>query len=253
MPLTEKAEEILEGLWVEQVERGREQNTLETILGADSCHRQTEPPVGTIKENSEVQELLAAGLIQTPEDRWLSLTEAGKTAGKEIVRNHRLAERLLADVLDMPHDADSEEAACRFEHILKRGLDERICTLLGHPRFCPHGLPIPPGPCCLEKRSTSARLVAPLSELKEGESGTVAYIHTKEREQLERLMALGVLPGQSVILLQRFPSFVFRVGETQVAMDEHLAGHIYVRPGGKKAAPGMRHGRRRGFFCRRQG
>jgi DtxR family Mn-dependent transcriptional regulator len=252
MPLTEKAEEILEGLWVEQVERGREQNTLETILEAGSCHRQTEPLAGTIKENPEVRELLATRLIETPEDRWLSLTEAGKTAGKEIVRNHRLAERLLTDVLDMPGDDASEEAACHFEHILKRGLDERICTLLGHPRFCPHGLPIPPGPCCLEKRSTSVRLVAPLSELKEGESGTIAYIHTKERERLERLMALGVLPGQGITLLQRFPSFVFRVGETQVAMDEHLAGHIYVRPGGKKAEPGMGRRRRRGFFRSRQ-
>jgi DtxR family transcriptional regulator, Mn-dependent transcriptional regulator len=248
MPLSEKAEEILEGLWVEQVEGGREQNTLETILGADSCHRQAEPPAGTIKENSEVRELLAAGLVQAPEERWLSLTEAGKTAGKEIVRNHRLAERLLADVLDMPGDPDSEEAACRFEHVLKRGLDERICTLLGHPSFCPHGLPIPPGPCCLEKRSTSARLVAPLSELKEGESGTIAYIHTKERERLERLMALGVLPGQGITLLQRFPSFVFRVGETQVAMDNDLAGHIYVRPGGKRAEVGLGRRRRRRFF-----
>ncbi len=233
MTLSEKAEEILERLWLERTEKNHRQVTLQTL--------------GETPESSQMQELLGAGLVALREDKRISLTPEGEKSGEHVVRHHRLAERLLADVLDMP-GAAGDKIACHFEHILKRGLDERICTLLGHPRFCPHGLPIPPGPCCQEKRNASIRIVAALSEMEEGERGAIAYLHTKERDRLERLLALGVLPGQPVTLLQRFPSFVFRVGETQIAVDSDLAAHIYVRLGGQ--LPARRRWRRRGLFLR---
>jgi DtxR family Mn-dependent transcriptional regulator len=59
-----------------------------------------------------------------------------------------LAERLFTDSLAMDSETEIEQQACKFEHILSPEATDKICTFLGHPRTCPHGAPIPPGPCC---------------------------------------------------------------------------------------------------------
>jgi len=145
------------------------------------------------------------------------------------VRRHRLAERLLVDVLDVG-SREMDAAACQFEHVLRAGLDEHICTLLGHPKYCPHGRLIPPGVCCRARRDTSIKVVAPLRDLEPGQSGRIAYIHTRERGKLDKLIAMGALPGAPVVLMQKSPSYVFRMGQAQVAVDEEIAASIYVRP-----------------------
>ena len=70
-----------------------------------------------------------------------------QTAGS-IIRRHRLAERLFTDSLAMDSETEIEQQACKFEHILSPGATDKICSFLGHPKTCPHGAPIPPGPCC---------------------------------------------------------------------------------------------------------
>jgi len=72
------------------------------------------------------------------------LTAEGRELARNVVRRHRLAERLLVDLLDVGRE-DVEGPACRFEHVLNQGVDDRICTLLGHPPTCPHGKLIPRG------------------------------------------------------------------------------------------------------------
>ena len=75
------------------------------------------------------------------------LTESGGRRARDVVRRHRLAERLFTDTFAI-EDAEAHQQACRFEHIITPELDQRICSFLGHPKTCPHGNPIPPGPCC---------------------------------------------------------------------------------------------------------
>jgi len=75
------------------------------------------------------------------------LTENGARRARDVVRRHRLAERLFTDTFAI-EDAEAQQQACRFEHIITSELDRRICSFLGHPKTCPHGNPIPPGPCC---------------------------------------------------------------------------------------------------------
>jgi len=75
------------------------------------------------------------------------LTENGARRARDVVRRHRLAERLFTDTFAI-EDAEAQQQACRFEHIITPELDQRICSFLGHPKTCPHGNPIPPGPCC---------------------------------------------------------------------------------------------------------
>src|SRR5246500_258140 len=82
----------------------------------------------------------------------VALTPRGRTRAGSIIRRHRLAERLFTDSLAMDSESEIEEQACKFEHILSPGATDKICSFLGHPRTCPHGAPIPPGPCCGGKK-----------------------------------------------------------------------------------------------------
>jgi putative ABC transport system ATP-binding protein len=78
----------------------------------------------------------------------VALTPRGRSRAGSIIRRHRLAERLFTDSFAMDSESEIEQQACKFEHILSPGATDKICTFLGHPKTCPHGAPIPPGPCC---------------------------------------------------------------------------------------------------------
>ncbi|MEK7848835.1 MAG: metal-dependent transcriptional regulator, partial [Chloroflexota bacterium] len=147
---------------------------------------------------------------------------------RDIVRRDRVAERLLEDVLVL-ESAEVESTACRFEHLLSAEAANSVCILLGHPATCPHGKPIPPGECCRAGVADIRPLVVPAHQLRAGEAGKVAYLGTRDRRRLERLSHLGFLPGTVLTLLQRQPSFVVQVEETQWGLDEALMKEIYIR------------------------
>jgi DtxR family Mn-dependent transcriptional regulator len=178
------------------------------------------------EDASTLKELQDEALIHF-RDETVSLTPKGLDEARKVVRRHRLAERLLMDVLNTD-PGSVEEAACRFEHVLRSGVEENVCTILGHPRVCPHGNPIPPGKCCKEGLDEANRMVYPLSEMEAGQGGRIMYIHTHGESSIRKLMAMGVLPGFDVSLIQRFPSYVFRVGQTQIAVDAEIASEIFV-------------------------
>src|SRR6266567_246313 len=87
----------------------------------------------------------------------VELTPRGRERAGSIIRRHRLAERLFTDSLAMDSESEIEQQACKFEHILSPEATDKICTFLGHPRTCPHGAPIPPGPCCAEPKISKLR------------------------------------------------------------------------------------------------
>ncbi|MFC2034516.1 metal-dependent transcriptional regulator [Chloroflexota bacterium] len=215
MELEEKAEEVLESLWIHKENRGEASVSLVELEGDDG---------------EGIEQLIAAGYVTVEFER-VKLTEKGTPLARNVVRRHRLAERLLADVMGTG-DQLMHEKACKFEHLLDHGLEENICSLLGHPKICPHGKPIPPGACCRrqEKQGKQGqRVVSLLAQLNPGQVGKVAYIYAPEAEQLQRLTAMGILPGAPIVLTQNFPSYVFHVGQTQFAVDEEIANSIYVR------------------------
>ncbi|MGB8648184.1 MAG: FeoA family protein [Anaerolineae bacterium] len=73
------------------------------------------------------------------------------------------------------------------------------------------------------------RLIAPLRDLEPGQTGSIAYIQLNHSAHVNKLMAMGVLPGAPITLRQRFPSFVFDAGYSQFAVDDEIAADIYVR------------------------
>ena len=203
MSLDQRTEELLEALWESLEESGRP-------VPADG-----------------IPDLEGAGLVETTGEG-LCFTPAGREAARQVIRRHRLAERLLHDVV-ATSPADMEAAACQMEHALREGVEEKVCGLLGHPATCPHGKPIPPGRCCAAARGLGEDPVRPLSRLRKGERGVVAYLKTHDAGQVQKLMAMGVLPGSPIRLDRTFPSFVFTVGYSQFAVDAGMADLILVR------------------------
>ena len=226
--LTEREEELLETLYMRTVEAQR--FDLEGLVDLDEYPSL----MGTMIELDGEQ---------------IRLTERGSREAAQVVRRHRLAERLITDVFGQA-DSLMHERACRFEHIIDRGLDESICTLLGHPSVCPHGKPIPRGACCESGETEIKNLVTTLAKMSAGQHGRIAYLHSDDPEILNKLMALGVVPGSLLELIQCRPSFAFRAGESQFAVDSGIAESIYVRLGpavekSDNANPQRRSGRRR--------
>src|SRR5246127_787910 len=93
----------------------------------------------------------------------VELTPRGRQRAADIIRRHRLAERLFTDSLALDSETEIEQQACKFEHILSPEATDKICAFLGHPRTCPHGAPIPPGPCCGRQADASRLTVGVIS------------------------------------------------------------------------------------------
>lgn len=213
MLLTEKAEEILESLW-EASNGGKNPLRLSSLREM--------PDTTTLKE------LIDKSILERVGEGEFRLTFAGAHYARDAVRRHRLAERLLVDVLAV-RPALIHETACQFEHHLHKGIDENVCTLLGHPKVCPHGRPIPPGRCCEEGKKIVSQMVSHLADIEPGKGGQVAYIHTQDPKRAQMLLSMGIVPGTEIKLLTTFPSYLLQLGESQFAVDREVAGEIYVR------------------------
>jgi len=85
---------------------------------------------------------------QLHDREFMQFTARGRQRAADVIRRHRLAERLFTETLHIESEAEIEQQACKFEHILSAEATTRICSFLGHPKTCPHGSPIPPGECC---------------------------------------------------------------------------------------------------------
>jgi putative ABC transport system ATP-binding protein len=90
--------------------------------------------------------------VMPEENLRVDFTSRGEQRAANIIRRHRLAERLFMETLHIENEAEVEQQACKFEHILSFEATDKICTFLGHPKTCPHGSPIPPGCCCTQAR-----------------------------------------------------------------------------------------------------
>jgi DtxR family Mn-dependent transcriptional regulator len=245
----QKQEHILHVLYYLQDEHGE--------AGVPADHPQL------VRHNGgSIEALAAAGLLEVS-GGMVNLSPDGHRQAGDVVRRHRLAERLMMDVLGMP-PASGEYIAGEMEHIVSPELTRGICTLLGHPTECPHGNPIPPGPCCREGQRAVGAAVISLHDLPPGEEATVSYITYGQPLQpgaqcpagpgrggphrhrgpgphgpqgpedtgarrIAQLGSLGVFPGEKVTVLQKSPAYVLRVRGTTLALDDELARSIRVR------------------------
>ncbi len=171
------------------------------------------------------------------------LTPIGEEAARGIVRCHRLGECLVWQGL-RTNSQRMEKAACAFEHILLPEIVDSICVLLGHPKFCPHGKPVPPGRCCKEAWASVGQALVSISDLEPGTSATIACLRPDDPAKVQRLLALGLLPGRTVTVQKTEPALLLVVGASQLAIDAEMAAQVFVWTGSGPGR-GRRHARRR--------
>ena len=142
------------------------------------------------------------GLVVVSEDRSLELTDAGRQKAVDVMRKHRLAERLLTDVIKLDWEQVHTEA-CRWEHVMSEQVERRLVELLGHPTESPYGNPIPGLDQLGDVPAKGFEqgvvgLVRRLNEAGEPISGTVRRLAEPvqvDPELLQQLKGAGVLPG----------------------------------------------------------
>ncbi len=180
-----------------------------------------------VEAKSILRKMIKDNLFEIDGKRMM-LKERGEEKAREIVRRHRLTERLLYETFEMSEE-EVEEEACKLEHILSPGVTESVCTFLGHPPTCIHGKPIPRGECCAKFKREMKPLVIPLEELGLGEEGRIVFIAPKSHQRLDRLSTLGIVPGSVLRMHQKNPSYVLQIGETMLALDRDIVRNIYVK------------------------
>jgi DtxR family Mn-dependent transcriptional regulator len=211
--LSEKQEEILESIWSV---RDRQHTTIEAVRKRCSVDF-TEADL----DDMERQELIVRDQDE------ISLGDKGKSIAETIIRRHRLAEILVSSILKLKQ-SDMEDMACKVEHSLLPEVEESICTLLGHPEFCPDGKRIPRGRCCSGKRKIIDTSVVSLKELSPGEKGKITYIKPASHSNFHQLLSFGLHPGVVVTVHRTNPAFCIKFENTELALDENVAGNIYV-------------------------
>jgi DtxR family Mn-dependent transcriptional regulator len=212
LPEIEKQDELFEIIWTL-----REEGMLSTDQIVQSC---------TITEcESILKDLVSNGWIEL-KGQTVELLPKGEKRARELVRRHRLSLRLFYDLFSLD---GAEAEACKFEHILSPEVTDSVCTLLGHPPHAPDGKPIPRGECCAMFRQEMRPLVAPLADLTPGDNAKIVFITPGSHSRLDRLSAMGMVPGSIVKLHQKKPSYVIQLGETMIAVDREITKEIFVK------------------------
>jgi DtxR family Mn-dependent transcriptional regulator len=146
-----------------------------------------------------VNRLVAAGYTELRDDRTIRLTQKGRQLATTVVRRHRLAERLLTDVIGLEWEKVHREAA-RWEHAISADVEEKLVELLGDPVTCPHGNPIPGS-----RRQAKAE---PTVQLTAAEPGRVTISRISEKlelndDGLSLIAKARLIPGATATVLER--------------------------------------------------
>ena len=175
-----------------------------------------------------VSRLAEEGLMVVHADRTLALTDAGTAVAVSVMRKHRLAERLLTDVIGLAWEAVHNEA-CRWEHVISDEVEQRLVTILDDPAACPHGNPIP-GQGAPPGRDG---LLTVAEAAKEGRTATV----TRFSEMLQgdvgvmrTLREIGIVPGATATFGRQAGEIRADVGGVSTAIPTDAVESVYVAP-----------------------
>ena len=170
-----------------------------------------------------IRRLSEQGLLEHVPYRGVGLTEAGKRVALRMVRRHRLIEAYLVAFLGFTWDKVHDEAE-RLEHAVSDILIERMAAALGHPRFDPHGDPIPTSDGAIDELAYTS-----LADLAVGETAEIRRVTASEPERLRFLEQAGLTPGVRVTLREHQPfhgPLTLRIGELDQVIGDELARQI---------------------------
>jgi DtxR family Mn-dependent transcriptional regulator len=171
-----------------------------------------------------IRRLRGEGYVEA-KGRELSLTEKGRARAESVVRKHRLAERLLTDVIGLPWHKTHMEA-CRWEHVMSDEVEERLVGLLGNPATCPHGNPIPGA-------GGDYRDLSALADSEPGDRVRLERVTEQVEVDLDALIYLdshGFIPGVNAEVRSKAPdgTLTLTLGRGTIALGPALAGQLYV-------------------------
>jgi DtxR family Mn-dependent transcriptional regulator len=176
-----------------------------------------------------IENLERKGLVTHEPYKGANLTDAGRKIASSIIRRHRLAERLLTDLLHLDW-SEVHDPACELEHALSPEILKALEKALGHPKRCPHGNPIPTNCGGILEEETKA-----LAELEANSSGVIVKITEEKAETLKKLSRLKLTPGERIEVQNKtVPSgpLTVRVGNERIQIDNDIASIIYVKTNG---------------------
>ena len=175
------------------------------------------------------------GLLTVQGDRHLELTEEGNLLATRVMRKHRLAERLLTDVIGLDWELVHEEA-CRWEHVMSETVERRLLELLDHPTESPYGNPIP-GLGELGESKVGEEFmdgVESLSTVAGVEEGRVLVRRISEEMQkdeslMSALRRVGALPDKTITIVATPEGVLVGSGGETAEIVPEAADHIFVR------------------------
>ncbi|MCL5073727.1 MAG: metal-dependent transcriptional regulator [Actinobacteria bacterium] len=197
-----------------------------TVVGARLAESlQVSPPTIT----AALQRMKRDGLIATNERKEVSLTEKGFKLAISMVRRHRLAERLLTDILKIPW-SESHQDACLLEHGISDKVMEKLYQVLGKPDKCPHGNPIP-----INNSMPPIRGI-PLDTVIAGKTTVVERISEEANRHLglmDYFDKSGVKPGAIIKVLEVADyagTMSLQIKNTHLAFGTRAASLVWVIP-----------------------
>ena len=175
------------------------------------------------------------GLLTVEGDRHLELTDEGMRLATRVMRTHRLAERLLTDVIGLDWVLVHAEA-CRWEHVMSETVERRLVDLLDHPTESPYGNPIP-GLDELGESELGEEFMAdvePLSKASTADEGRVHVRRISEEMQkdevlMSALRRVGALPDKTVTVAATSEGILIGSGGETAEIVTEAAEHIFVR------------------------
>lgn len=176
-----------------------------------------------------IEHLEKHDIVQHQPYKGVKLTAKGEKLALDIIRRHRLAERLLTDILHADW-SEAHESACRLEHALTKNILVLLEKRLGNPKSCPHGNPIP-----TEKGEVIEEECYPLMEASIGETCILAKITDEKRERLLRLTANGIQPRVQIRIIKKKPShIVLQTAKGKCILSYDDASCLWVKNLGRK-------------------
>lgn len=214
-PLSQSEEEYLESIY-KLTRSGRPART-EEIASAVG--------VSAPAASGMMKKLAARGSLRYEPYAGVELTRQGEKQALQVIRRHRLVERLLTDVLKIPWHAVHEQA-CKLEHAVLPEMEARLEETLAGADTCPHGNPIPTSEGKI--RTLAAH---PLAEVEPGRRARIVSVIQEGAEFLRYLASLGLLPNAEVLVETKAPfdgPIMVRVGDAHYALGREVASSILV-------------------------
>jgi len=178
------------------------------------------------------------GLLHVAGDRHLQLSDAGRHQAVSVMRKHRLAERLLADIIGLDWE-DVHIEACRWEHVMSDAVERRIVAMLDKPLVCPHGNPIPGLEDLGLPFATAADDATELISLTAAaQDGAAEVTIDRISEQLQpdaglmhRLTRASLRPGRRVHVVAAGRDVEVWTDGERTPIEAHVSDHVFVRMG----------------------